>query len=148
MEEENSKYPDLKKQIHFEFAAFADEQQLEQLVDIVLRQNEHEQHYGKWHDRCKNNPREQAFFEQWMKENIPLRGINFGNGILQDIFCERDITNQSKIHYKEIINERDRMIVATVIQWLGTNCGMSFLRQALSRFGEKITTIDKSGGNF
>ena len=33
------------------------------------------------------------------------------------------------------INERDRMIVATVIQWLGSNVGFSFLHETLKDFG-------------
>lgn len=44
------------------------------------------------------------------------------------------------LHRKVIqeINNRDRMIVATVIQWLGSNCGMCFLGEALERFGARI----------
>jgi hypothetical protein len=38
----------------------------------------------------------------------------------------------------EVISGRDRMIVATVIQWLGSNCGICFLEESLKRFGAKI----------
>jgi len=38
----------------------------------------------------------------------------------------------------QIITSRDRLIVATVIQWLGSNCGMSFLHEALKRFNATV----------
>ncbi len=36
------------------------------------------------------------------------------------------------------ITLRERFIAATVIQWLGTNCGMAFLKEALDKCGLKI----------
>lgn len=94
---------------------------------------------GYTYRRVFYNVREKGFADEWEKENSKQRGVNFGYGILQDLFCERDgirgVTTKFWITYKE------RYIVATVIQWLGSNCGMSFLHEALKRSGYKITKI-------
>jgi hypothetical protein len=84
--------------------------------------------------------KQRAFAEQWQEENAPISGINNGHGILQDLFIRRK-TEQGHQFYEvvEEINNRDRMIVATVIQWLGSNIGMGFLMSALAKFGAKIS---------
>lgn len=41
------------------------------------------------------------------------------------------------------ITPRERVIVTTVIQWLGTNVGIGFLHVALGRCGYKLTPTDK-----
>ena len=94
--------------------------------------------------RLPHNEREMAFHEQWQIENAPLPYINNGHGILQDLFIEREHTFGFSFKVVEEINNRDRMIVATVIQWLGSNCGMCFLSEALSRFGAKIVYEQKT----
>ena len=137
---ESTQYEILKNYISNELEVFTDEDQLERIVDIVLRHEAHTQHVGYAHYRCEFNPREKAFFEQWMKENSPNPAINAGHGILQDLFFEPDKNSLSMRHghFVHIMNERDRMIAATVIQWLGTNCGMAFLYEALKRFDHTI----------
>ncbi len=93
--------------------------------------------------RLQHNPREQAFHDQWQQENAPVAGVNCGHGILQDLFIESgDLMGFSK-KVIEKINNRDRMIVATVIQWLGSNVGMCFLNEALSRFNAHIVEKKK-----
>jgi hypothetical protein len=87
--------------------------------------------------RLPHNEREMAFYEQWQEENAPISGHNNGHGILQDLFIESDTMGFRRKVVEEISN-RDRMIVATVVQWLGSNCGMCFLDEALGRFGAKI----------
>ncbi len=89
-------------------------------------------------NRLQHNEREQAFHDQWLQENAPVTGVNNGHGILQDLFISRG-ENMFGRKVIEEINNRDRMIVATVIQWLGSNIGICFLNEALSRFGAKIT---------
>jgi hypothetical protein len=87
--------------------------------------------------RLPHNEREKAFYEQWLQENAPVAGVNCGHGILQDLFIESELTGFNRKVIEEISN-RDRMIVATVIQWLGSNCGMCFLGEALEKFGARI----------
>ena len=42
------------------------------------------------------------------------------------------------VRWRAVINNRDAMIAATVVQWLGTNCGRAFLDQALRQVGMRI----------
>jgi len=61
--------------------------------------------------------------------------MNQGHGTLQNLMF--DINGKAMFH----ITENDRTIVATVIQWLGTNVGFCFLEAALKRCGLKIVKI-------
>lgn len=88
--------------------------------------------------RLEWNEREKAFHDQWLQENAPVAGVNYGHGILQDLFIESDSPFGFSRKVVELINDRDRMITATVIQWLGSNCGMCFLGEALQRFNARI----------
>jgi hypothetical protein len=88
--------------------------------------------------RIEHNPREKAFHEQWLEENAPVAGVNNGHGILQDLFIERDTPFSQFGKVIEEISNRDRMIVATIIQWLGSNVGMCFLQESLARFDAYI----------
>lgn len=114
---------------------------IEDVLDYAEKQRAYESNVGYRVERIENNEREKAFFEQWLKENEPVTGVNHGHGILQDLFIESTgFLGQTKVI--ELINERDRYIVATIIQWLGTNVGMSFLHAALERFGARIVFED------
>jgi|694.fasta_scaffold94031_1 hypothetical protein len=88
--------------------------------------------------RIEHNPREKAFHDQWLQDNYPSAGIDFGHGILQNLFFEPTTGWLQQAKCLEEINKRDRMIVATVIQWLGSNCGMAFLSESFKRFGGSI----------
>lgn len=79
---------------------------------------------------------ENALSEHWKKENIKQSHINHGYGILQDLFILNVGWFQRIVLLK--ITFRDRLIVATVIQWLGTNCGFCFLNEALNKAGYEI----------
>ena len=73
-----------------------------------------------WHIGCSagrlrpdmNNPREVAFAERWIVENEQ------GN-VLQ--------------HLVGRYSKRGAEVAATVVQWLGSNVGMSFLEEAIKR---------------
>jgi len=99
-------------------------------------------HNGFYRRRIKNNPREKAFAEEWEKECKRDACIGYGLGLLQDLFMHvpRQYWGSSRFHAKPlmIINQRDALIVATVIQWLGSNVGMSFLHNALKKCGYRI----------
>ena len=87
------------------------------------------------------------FASKWSKENKKNPGTNYGHGILQDLFFSGHVfasilsTDIPKCHL--VITKRDRLIVATVIQWLGTNVGFCWLRETLKIAGYKITKIEK-----
>lgn len=119
-----------------------DHNELEAISRIVNKDDVWSQHVGLSFDRVAHNEREKAFYEQWKKENEPRSHINYGHGILQDLFFLQ--VKDSPNHFMNVfnnlychteINKRDRMIVATVIQWLGSNCGMAFLHEAVGKFG-------------
>jgi len=114
--------------------------EIEELIAFAVQQDGWENNKGFKHERIEHNPLEKAFFEQWMEENKPLAHINNGHGILQDLFIERTGELQQRKWIAEI-NNRDRWIVATVIQWLGTNVGMGFLRETFARVN--MTIVEK-----
>lgn len=73
-------------------------------------------HIGKHASRLKqnqNNSREAAFAEEWLREQEE-------GHLLASLMNEQ-------------ITERDAMVAATVIQWLGSNVGMSFLENVIIR---------------
>ena len=84
---------------------------------------------------------EKAFSEKWRKENDKKRrrGLNFGLGILQDLFYYPHFQFHDSMNKPLLeVTKRERVIVATVIQWLGTNVGLSFLEEVLKESGYKI----------
>ena len=93
---------------------------------------------GFRHERIEFCDREKAFYETWKDDNDKRKNyyINNGQGILQDLFFD----NGGIVHY---IKPRERWIAATIIQWLGTNCGMSFLRKCLNKCGYDVVPIKK-----
>lgn len=114
------------------------EDEKQELINAVIKQKAYEANIGLFVDRIEFNQREKAFHLNWMKENRPDSGINNGNGILQDLFINQLRYNKVSLH---MITDHERMIVATVIQWLGSNCGMAFLEETLKTFGKKISDI-------
>ncbi len=101
---------------------------------------------GAFSKRCEFNPTEKAFADEWRKENDRKysRGINFGYGILQDMFIDGSLFRN---YAKTVINKRDRYIVATVMQWLGSNIGRCFLQTVLKKEGYIIVKINKEDNN-
>jgi hypothetical protein len=51
------------------------------------------------------------------------RGYNSGRGVLESILSENPNEHPADI------TQRDATVAATVVQWLGTNCGQSFLHE-------------------
>lgn len=93
---------------------------------------------GRFHDRTKYGPLEKAFADLWEKENEMDSNINYGNGVLQGLFSERA---RWQIIHRHEVSDDERMIAATVVQWLGTNCGRAFMEEALGKCGLKITEL-------
>ena len=117
------------------------ESELEEIIYKAQQAGQVDENIGYRHERCQHNEAEKAFQEHWQKENLPLSWLNHGYGILQDLFIE---SKDSLIHKRMVvqINSRDRMIVATVIQWLGSNIGWCFLEEVFKKLGYKITKIE------
>lgn len=80
---------------------------------------------------------ENSLSRNWQKEQ-KRKNINHGHGILQDLFVNPSGNMFKNDEAITKITDRDRLIVATVIQWLGTNCGMCFLNEAMNEAGYRI----------
>lgn len=87
-----------------------------------------------------NSDLENAFSEKWAKENKPDRALNYGGGILQDLFYRPEAAGFKLFTPKRAleITNRDRMVAATVVQWLGSNVGFCFLEECLKKAGYSI----------
>ncbi len=96
--------------------------------------------------RTAYNPRELAIAEHWADECEPKSWLNYGCGLVQDLFMNRPIEAFMQYHCKAqiVLTNRERMIAATCIQWLGSNCGFAFLHEALAKCGYKIVKVKVS----
>ncbi len=92
--------------------------------------------------RVLHNPAEFHFAREWDRENKPRSWLNHGHGILQDLFIDAPPFGGCPRTCIKKITLRERMIVATVIQWLGSNCGFSWLCATLEKAGYKVVPID------
>lgn len=91
--------------------------------------------------RCEHSPLEAAFAAAWEKSNQENPGINSGHGTLQDLFLT--CADSSDRHW---LSEAERRAAATAIQWLGSNCGYSFLMGVLQSRGYYIHGEDPENG--
>ncbi len=125
---------------------------MEQLeFDLLIKKNGSE-NLGWQTKRLEFDPNdiENALSNHWINENKKRPGTNFGHGILHDLFFERNghpfsVIAPTRLFLK--ITNRDRLIVATVIQWLGTNVGFCFLKEALKKAGYNIVKIKENEQN-
>jgi len=77
---------------------------------------------SRYLDRINWGVSEKVFHDKWLEENAPSRH----GGTLLPMIADRPIT------------QNDATLVASVIQWLGTNCGYGFLWECQRR----IDSID------
>jgi len=89
-------------------------------------------HFRLSYRYCRDT--EKAFALAWMKENEGHSNLLQGLHMIgvPDLFWHP----QTPV---KVINGRDAMIAATVIQWLGTNVGMSFIEETLKTCGYKVS---------
>lgn len=120
------------------------DEELKELLHYAKRFEEFKNNIGVSYDRTQFNEREKAFADNWMLQNKPVPGLNYGLGTLQDLFVSNPHPQSlERRQITEKITDRDRMIVATVIQWLGTNCGMGFLSETVEEFGYVLKPKEK-----
>jgi len=74
-------------------------------------------HKGLHQFRFRDNPRERRFADEWNRQNEVFRTLDYllGDGL-----------NPAEP------STRDRLVAATVIQWLGSPVGACFLRDVLA----------------
>lgn len=98
---------------------------------------------GDCYERTKHNPLEKALADQWEIVNKKSHSINYGQGLLQDLFGRAHPTFGHRVpDWIHVVTPKERWIVATVIQWLGSNCGQSFLNEAFRKAGFRIERIE------
>lgn len=76
------------------------------------------------------SPPERVFLEKWRKENVRQRGLNSGFTLLEWILCPAAEKRPASV------SQRDAQVAASVVQWMGTNCGLSFLWECDTRIKE------------
>lgn len=100
---------------------------------------------GVGHERIKWSLRERAFYEEWAKQNRqPSQGFNYGMTTLQLLLApivsgapiSFPLSGTEKIPDPQIATERDYLVAATIIQWLGSNIGTCFLNDVRDRIAK------------
>lgn len=89
----------------------------------------HLKHEGHLFERTKTMPREKEFMDAWKELNIPKSYLNSGYTTLENILLP-EFPNGGFTAFRALkgeLSERDCYVAASVIQWLGTNCGQGFL---------------------
>jgi hypothetical protein len=83
---------------------------------------------------------EREFVKEWQEINTSDSSVNYGHGTLQDLFIGggHPFAPFSPQYAVKKITPMDRMIVATIIQWLGSSIGFSFLKKVLNNGGYDI----------
>lgn len=104
-------------------------------------------HTGIHASRCEHpsSALEKAFAEQWHDENdVGKKWV--GTTRILDALLRADVPDRNVFsplgdsrpyHFGEPPTQRDATVAATVIQWLGSNVGRSFIEEALKRAGYK-----------
>lgn len=92
----------------------------------------HLKHAGNFFERTKTMPREKAFAEVWKRLNTPKQWINNGYICLENILLteHKNPKPMDNLLFRSLegeLTERDCFVAASVVQWLGTNCGQCFL---------------------
>lgn len=105
----------------------SDDDRDEDQMDLEDKSNNFSVYLGQDAGRLFQEGREleRAFVAAW----ITMNEKNYANGRLLDIIMGENWT----------VTKRDSQVAATIIQWLGTNVGMGFLRRAFTEGGLKIT---------
>lgn len=94
------------------------------------------------YERCEYVNPERAFAEAREKECRPRPGLNFGQGLVQDLFFRHEGYGLLGASCDRWLTRWERAVAAAVVQWFGTNCGMAFLNEALKRCGMTIVPVD------
>lgn len=99
-------------------------------------------------DRLSNEA-ERVYYELWEKENERHPGINGGYTLIEHLLCPSDSKRcrLTGMHQPDSVSQHDMTIATTIIQWLGTNCGLCFMQTA-EREIEKRRADRVDMGNF
>lgn len=73
------------------------------------------------------NPAEMIYHEEWIKAQEKHPGLNSGFGTLEWVLCPEGQEFPGRP------SQRDATVAASIIQWLGTNCGRGFVDKCEKR---------------
>lgn len=100
-------------------------------------------HHRRTEDNCLAGERERWFSTTW-EQRCRLKLETTGNDTPQTLMFVTNKNNPDpearRCAFR--LTTRDRVIIATIIQWLGTSVGWAFLERALQRCGYRIVKDD------
>lgn len=70
----------------------------------------------------------------WIEQNRDRNGVNYGHGQAQDLMLGVQ-QFEKPVDFDPWLTERERRIMATLWQWLFTNCGRGLLHESYRRAG-------------
>ncbi len=90
--------------------------------------------------RKGNGERERVFARHWMKQRTMLRHL-----LRQLPQSTKDFTAYDWARYDRpvYVTKREAEVAASVIQWLGSNCGFAFIQEVLNDLGYTIVKKEK-----
>lgn len=96
------------------------------------------------HPERLTNTAELVYFELWAKRNERIPHLNGGYTLIEHLLCpssQRDsFTKRAK---PSSVTQHDMTIATSVIQWLGTNCGRCFIREAEAEIEKRNAVRDE-----
>lgn len=92
-------------------------------------------HARRLRDKGFSGMRERVFAEAWEKENSPPSFLNGGAGASQWLMHGDGVTPYANGE----LTQEEATVAATVVQWLGTSCGFSFLEETLKKAGYTVS---------
>lgn len=103
-------------------------------ITAIDKKNAGQKNRGYLYERTKTNDLEKSFADKWEEDNK-----NYA--ILQKLFYEPGGLGFGFTSSVHDVSASERYVAATVVQWLGTNCGFAFLQAALRRCGYYVATL-------
>lgn len=86
---------------------------------------------------------ERIYTDEWKKENTRQPWLNSGYTAIEHILHPEAVADEQRKRgwlgsiRPERVNFRDAGVAATVIQWLGTNCGLAFIEKCERRITQE-----------
>lgn len=82
------------------------------------------------HPKRLANDAERIYAERWKKDNERHNWLNSGFTLIEHILCPEGKRRPDRVSI------RDAQVAAAVVQWLGTSCGLCFVRECERRIDE------------
>lgn len=111
---------------------------IDKIKGLITKVREQERsdirHVGFCSHRLRHGYAERMYFLKWEAQNKRERCLNGGFGTLELLLAPYESDKNSLLpSYVPPISQRDAVVAATVIQWLGTNCGQGFMHECEHR---------------